>query len=165
MEEPAGERFNRWEDIEEYYRNHGQQLQGYLRKCGASQTDAEDIVHETMIKAFKIRTKIKSLPAWCPKTAWRLWRDATLRRHRNRDVGLEQAGDNLAEQSPFPEREAWERLRTHLRKLTTMQRSVVEHRYRGFSNVEIAKLLDIKPSTVASHFRHAKSRICSYGDQ
>lgn len=141
---------------------HGDALQAYaLRLCHGDRQRAEDLVQETMVRAWRRPESMDpskgSVRSWLFTTARHLAIDAW--RRRSARVG-EVITDQLPEPPPDLTEtdraiEAWT-VAEALRQLSPAHRQVlVECFYRGRSVAEAATVLGVPPGTVKSRTHYA----------
>lgn len=141
---------------------HGEALQTYaLRLCQGDRQRAEDLVQETLLRAWRHPTSMDpargSVRAWLFTTARNLAIDAW--RRRNVRVG-EVVTDQVPEPMPDVDEadrvvEAWT-IAEALNRLTPAHREVlVECFYQGRSVAEAASRLGVPPGTVKSRTHYA----------
>lgn len=148
--------------IRALHAEHGDALFGHaLRLCDGDHQRAEDLVQETLLRAWRHPTALDpdrgSVRAWLFTTARRLAIDAWRRREAR--VG-EVVTDSLPEPRPDLDEseravEAWT-IAEALSRLSPAHREVlVECFYRGRSVAEAAAVLGIPPGTVKSRTHYA----------
>lgn len=155
--------------FEELYRRHSKKLARCIRRIVPDQTEAEDILQDTLLRAF---THLKSFEGRSSVSTW-LTRIAinaafsSLRKKRRGTVSLDDTGEEcradqigaLQDHTPDPE---WQLIETEKKQLLEngilslppRLRDIVELRIKlGYSGKQIAKKLAISESA-------AKSRLC-----
>ncbi len=139
--------------VEELYRAHGRPLLAYLARCLGSPQQAEDLLHETFVRAL---TRLDRLAAAVSPASW-LFGIArhlalTARRRRRPTQALsEAAAAPSAEEDP-----RLEAMRAALARLPGVHREALELRLRHeLSYEEIAEVLGIPVGTVRSRLHHA----------
>jgi RNA polymerase sigma-70 factor (ECF subfamily) len=149
----------------ELVRRHARPLARYLAGAGAPEADVDDLVQETLIRAFR------SLAGFRGRCQFRTWlltiggnvlKDAGRRIGRQRVVALDQAvaardGDphELAEASDVERR-----LVDGLGRLPRLQREVFLLRaQQGLEYDEIAAALGTTPGAARVHYHHAVKRL------
>src|SRR5262245_33316117 len=149
----------------ELVRRHGVSLGRFLYAGGAPESEIEDLVQESFIRAFR------GLDGWRGDATFRSWlfriganlRKDLYRRDRGRtmipiqEVDLREVADPAAEAEA---RDAEQRLRKGLAKLPHMQREVFLLRaHQGIDYEEIAVVLGTTPGAARVHYHHAVRRL------
>ncbi|MGH7547513.1 MAG: RNA polymerase sigma factor [Gemmatimonadales bacterium] len=152
----------------ELVHRHARALARFLAGAGAPAADVDDLVQETLIRAFR---GVKKFRGQCRFRTWLLaiggnaLKDAARRAQRARVVPL--AGDLRATDGDPHERavagEAEVRLRDGLGRLPRMQREVFLLRaQQGLEYEEIAAALGTSPGAARVHYHHAVKRLKEY---
>jgi RNA polymerase sigma-70 factor (ECF subfamily) len=143
------------------YDEHGGPLLGYvLRLTGGDRPQAEDVVQETLLRAWKHPEALAGRPVrpWLFTVARNLVVDAhRARRARPQETGIDEQVVMTAAGSDDIDRalESWT-VAEALADLSPQHRAViVETYYRGRSVAEAAKALGIPPGTVKSRSYYA----------
>lgn len=147
--------------LQALYAEHGHALQAHcLRLCGGDRQRAEDLVQETLLRAWRHPEALDpaqgSVRAWLFTTARNLSIDAW----RRRSVRVaEVVTDTVPERPDVDEAdravEGW-LIADALRRLSDAHREViVECFYRGRSVAEAASRLGVPPGTVKSRTHYA----------
>jgi RNA polymerase sigma-70 factor (ECF subfamily) len=149
--------------VSELYEEHGVALKFYvMRLNGADQHSAEDIMQETMLRAWSHADSLhgshRSMRPWLFTVARRLVIDAQRQRDtRPREVPYltaDDAGTSLEE--GFDAAQIRDEVIRALRSLTPAQREVILYtHYLGLSVAEVAQKLGIPPGTVKSRTHNA----------
>jgi RNA polymerase sigma-70 factor (ECF subfamily) len=141
------------------YTDHGGPLLGYaLRLTGGDRQHAEDIVQETLLRAWRHPEALTGRPVrpWLFTVARNLIVDA----HRARLSRPAEAGDSLLAAMPAADDidralESWT-VAEAMADLSPAHRAVIiETYYRGCSVAEAAAMLGIPPGTVKSRTYYA----------
>ncbi len=168
------------EVLEQLVRRHAPALRAFVRMLGADEHRAEDVVQETFLEVFRARGRYRRLGtfrSWAFGIARNLHR-AQARRRREVEFpdgqpGSGEGSPSLHERtaSPHPqpdaaaeERESAGRLLLALRSLSSESCEALSLKFiRGFSYVEIAKILSAPESTVktwaAQGLAHLRERM------
>ena len=152
----------------ELVRRHGPAVSRFLYSSGAFAADIEDLVQETLFRAFRGLDRWRgeaSFRSWLFTIAGNLTRD-TFRRRKGRDViALEDRDlpDRADPDAELAAGELEERLRTELGRLPRLQREVFLLRAQeGTSYEEIAAALGTTPGAARVHYHHAVKRLKEY---
>jgi RNA polymerase sigma-70 factor (ECF subfamily) len=141
------------------YTDHGGPLLGYvLRLTGGDRQQAEDIVQETLLRAWRHPEALTERPVrpWLFTVARNLVVDA----HRARQSRPPESGDSLLAAMPAADDidralESWT-VAEAMADLSPQHRAVIiETYYRGCSVAEAAAMLGIPPGTVKSRTYYA----------
>lgn len=142
---------------EALYRDRAAELILYGRALGLSQSEAEDVLHET----FRALLLLKTAPADPPRYAVRSFRNRTLNHRRSlwRRVAREFESKRWFE--PQPEETAAEHAAMRcLAQLPSAQREVIVLKvWHKYTFAEIAGLLDLSPNTVAGRYRYGIEKL------
>jgi len=148
-------------ELRALYDSHALPLLGYaLRLCGGDRAQAEDLVQETLVRAWRHLDRLDPSAApvrpWLFTVAHHLAVDA----HRARRARPQEVGDALLEAVPDLDRvdSSLDRIivTDALQSLSPEHRAViVETYYRGRSVAEAAEILGIPPGTVKSRSYYA----------
>lgn len=152
----------------ELVRRHARALARFLAAAGARDADLDDVVQETLIRAFR------GLGAFRGQCQFRTWlltiggnvlKDAGRRAQRRQVVPLD---DDLRSPEGDPHddavaREAERRLEAGLVRLPRLQREVFLLRaQQGLEYEEIASALETTPGAARVHYHHAVKRLKEY---
>jgi RNA polymerase sigma-70 factor (ECF subfamily) len=150
------------------YEQYSGQLLGYvLRQVHGDRPAAEDIVQETLLRAWTHPDALDpakgSVRAWLFAVARNLVIDAArARQARPREVASERLGEDWAAAVPDQGGDAFERSLDALQLAEVLEELSPEHRavlvetyYRGASVAEAAKTLGVPPGTVKSRTYYA----------
>ncbi|MCV6593203.1 MAG: RNA polymerase sigma factor [Silicimonas sp.] len=134
-------------------------LFGYATRVLGERSEAEDVVQETMMRLWKIapdwRQGEAKVSTWAYRVAANLCTDR-LRRRKTRaaspiDAVAEPEADLMSAVEVMTEKDRAEALATALHALPERQRQAVVLRHlEGFSNPEIARIMDIGVEAVES---------------
>lgn len=146
-------------------RRHAQALARFLGAAGAAEAEVEDLVQETLFKAFR------ALPAWRERSSFRSWlfsigsnlmKDA-YRKRKGKTVVSIGDHDPPGHHDPYSEVVAGEtsrRLRRGLVALPRLQREVFLLRtQQGMEYGEIAQALGTTVGAARVHYHHAVKRL------
>lgn len=147
-----------YEFVDALYKKHAAELTAALALSTNDRAAAEDLVHETFVRAMDREGMLREHPnprGWLFQTGYNLarnrWRLLTRRRHA------------VAQEQPVLSAQAWAEsidLRDGLRKLSPRQRdAVVLHHYLGFSVEEIATMLGCAEGSVKSHLYRGRQTL------
>jgi len=149
----------------ELVRQHARALARFLAAGGAVESDVDDLVQETFIRAFRAVGKFRGqcrFRTWLLTIGGNVLKDSHRRARRTRVVPL---GDDLRTTDGDPHEravagEAEARLLQHLPELPRMQREVFLLRaQQGLDYEEIAAALGTTPGAARVHYHHAVKRL------
>jgi len=144
-------------DVEQLYREHGPALLAYLRRAFVGADSAEDLLHETFLRAMRQGDRLAeavSPRAWLFTIARNVAISA-LRRRRCVPLTVEVAADAGPAEPP-----ELERMRRAIADLPAEQRETLELRLREeLSYEEIASVLGVPLGTVRSRLHLAVRRL------
>ena len=139
-------------------------LNKLLRRGGATQEDAEDLVQEAILRLHiytRAGAEVRNPEAFLTRTVLNLAVDAHRRAHSDRYERDPVEELDLIDSSPMPDevfaaeqrllrmKEALDRVSTRTREVFFM------HRLQGFSHMEIARKLGVSKSAVEKHVASA----------
>jgi RNA polymerase sigma-70 factor (ECF subfamily) len=148
----------------ELVRRHAQALGRFLYSMGANQDDLEDLVQETLFRAFRRVDSWRggaSFRSWLLTIGSNLLRDEA-RKRKGRLVSIDdrQLPNNSDPHSDLAAGEAEERVREGLARLPRLQREVFLLRAQeGSDYAEIAAVLGTTPGAARVHYHHAVKRL------
>lgn len=149
----------------ELVRRHGPAVARFLYSSGALAADIEDLVQETLFRAFRGLDRWRgeaSFRSWLFTIAGNLTRDAFRRRKGREVIPLEDRDlpDRADPDAELAAGELEERLRTELGRLPRLQREVFLLRvHEGTSYEDIAAALGTTPGAARVHYHHAVKRL------
>jgi RNA polymerase sigma-70 factor (ECF subfamily) len=149
----------------ELVRRHGPAVARFLYGSGALAADIEDLVQETLFRAFRGLDRWRaeaSFRSWLFTIAGNLTRDAFRRRKGREVIPLEDRDlpDRADPAAELAAGELEERLRAELARLPRLQREVfVLRAQEGTSYEEIASALGTTPGAARVHYHHAVKRL------
>jgi RNA polymerase sigma-70 factor (ECF subfamily) len=148
----------------ELVQRHAKPLGRFLYSLGAQHEDLEDLIQETLFRAFR------RVDGWRGRASFRSWlltigsnllRDQ-VRKRKGKLVSIEDR-DISGESDPHAELaavEAQERVREGLARLPKLQREVFLLRAQeGTEYAEIAAVLGTTPGAARVHYHHAVKRL------
>jgi RNA polymerase sigma-70 factor, ECF subfamily len=148
----------------ELVRRHARPLGRFLYSLGADTADLEDLVQETLFRAFRRVESWRggaSFRSWLLTIGSNLLRDQA-RKRKGKLVPLEDR-DLVDESDPegdLAASEAGDRLREGLARLPRLQREVFLLRVQeGTDYVQIAAALGTTPGAARVHYHHAVKRL------
>ncbi|HXF95521.1 MAG TPA: sigma-70 family RNA polymerase sigma factor [Gemmatimonadales bacterium] len=149
----------------ELVRRHARALARFLAAAGAGEADLDDLVQETLVRAFRGLGRFRGqcqFRTWLFTIGANLLRDLGRRAGRARVLPLDEAIE--ARDGDPHERavaaEAERRLAEGLKHLTRMQREVFLLRaQQGAGYEEIAAALGTSPGAARVHYHHAVRRL------
>ena len=161
--------------FDELCRRHSSKLTRRIRRIVRDQSDAEDVLQETLVSAF---THLKSFEGrssvltWMTKIAINAAL-STMRKKRHVTVSIDEMSENtypgqfciLRDRTPDPERQLIQKQKQKLiaqaiHRLPPRLRSAVELRIKhGYSGKQIAEKLDISETAVKSRLMRAYLRL------
>jgi RNA polymerase sigma-70 factor (ECF subfamily) len=148
----------------ELVRRHAQALGRFLYSMGANQDDLEDLVQETLFRAFRRVDSWRggaSFRSWLLTIGSNLLRDEA-RKRKGRLVSIDdrEIPNNSDPHSDLAAGEAEERVREGLARLPRLQREVFLLRAQeGSDYAEIAAVLGTTPGAARVHYHHAVKRL------
>jgi RNA polymerase sigma-70 factor (ECF subfamily) len=148
----------------ELVRRHAPALGRFLHGSGADRDEVEDLVQETLFRAFR------KVDGWTGAASFRVWLLAIggnllrdhFRKRRGRVVPLEDQDvtDRADPHADLDATEAEERVRQGIARLPRMQREVFLLRaQQGNEYEEIATVLGTTPGAARVHYHHAVKRL------
>ncbi len=149
----------------ELVRRHARALARFVGGAGALAADVDDLVQETLIRAFRAVAKFRGqcrFRTWLMTIAGNVLKDAQRRSRRARVVPLV---DDLRSTDGDPHEravagEAEARLTAGLQRLPRLQRDVFLLRaQQGLEYDEIAAALGTTPGAARVHYHHAVKRL------
>lgn len=149
----------------ELVRRHARVLARFLVGAGAAESDVDDLVQETFIRAFRAIGRFRQqcqFRTWLMTIAGNVLKDLGRRAARARIVTLD---DQVAATDGDPQEraeagEAERRLRDGLTRLSRMQREVFLLRaQQGLEYDEIAAALGTSTGAARVHYHHAVKRL------
>ena len=149
----------------ELVRRHGPAVARFLYSSGALAADIEDLVQETLFRAFRGLERWRgeaSFRSWLFTIAGNLTRDAFRRRKGREVISLEDRDlpDRSDPDAELAAGELEDRLRAELGRLPRLQREVFLLRAQeGTSYEEIARALGTTPGAARVHYHHAVKRL------
>ena len=148
----------------ELVRRHAQALGRFLYSMGADQDDLEDLVQETLFRAFRRVDSWRggaSFRSWLLTIGSNLLRDQA-RKRKGRLVSIDdrEIPNNSDPHSDLAAGEVEERVREGLARLPRLQREVFLLRAQeGSDYAEIAAALGTTPGAARVHYHHAVKRL------
>ena len=149
----------------ELVRRHGPAVARFLYSSGALAADIEDLVQETLFRAFRGLDRWRgeaSFRSWLFTIAGNLTRDAFRRRKGREVIPLDDRDlpDRADPDAELAAGELEERLRMELGRLPRLQREVFLLRVQeGTSYEDIAAALGTTPGAARVHYHHAVKRL------
>ncbi|AHH98591.1 RNA polymerase sigma factor [Kutzneria albida] len=149
-----------WTDFDEFFRTEFLCVVGFVVKAGVGRDEARDAAQEAMADAFRLWSGLTNPSAWVRRAAY-----GHAMRHYSRDQeGYRRAlaGGWAAPQTvtdPWAAIHEGPAVAVLLAKLPVRQRMVMAWHLDGFDVAEIAEQLHIRPATVRSTLRHARTRL------
>jgi len=132
------------------------------RRLAGNQSDAEDLVQETFLKALKGIAKLKKQASgrgWLFRILVNVWRDR-YRRSRPTVPLTDPAGAAADPAAKLARRDLLERVLGAIRGLPRRQREALLLRVRGgLSTIEVAKAMGIRKGAVKSHLVQARKKL------
>ena len=140
--------------------DHGQQMFGFVRRQGLSDTEAQDAVQETLLRLFRELRAGQSIDnprAWAFRALYRLAMDEHRRRHRLTLIAGRVDRQGQPDAAPTGDRVAvW----GAVDELPPRQRQVLYLRYRADLPFEdIARVMGISASAARSHATQAMATL------
>jgi RNA polymerase sigma-70 factor (ECF subfamily) len=149
----------------ELVRRHAEAVGRFLFSCGAASGDVDDLVQETLFRAFR------ALDGWRREASFRSWlftissnllKDEFRKRKGRQMFSLDDRDlpDRSDPAGDFAAKEAEDRLRKGLSSLPRLQREVFLLRAQeGIEYEEIARALGTTPGAARVHYHHAMKRL------
>ncbi|WNB92586.1 sigma-70 family RNA polymerase sigma factor [Bacillus sp. NEB1478] len=148
--------------LEEMYQIYKDPIFRYLRNMCRSRTIAEELTHDTFIKAFKGYGRFRgdsSLKTWLFKIARNTYLNETVKVSQRNELPIAeleiQAGETRNIDTEMMVRQT-------LQKLTEKERSLLIFREQGFSLSEIADILQQTEGNIKVGIHRAKKRFKKY---
>lgn len=148
----------------ELVQRHARQLGRFLYSLGAHEADIEDLVQETLFRAFRGMGSWRggaSFRSWLLTIGSNLLRDEA-RKRKGKLVSLEDRDivDDSDPHADLAAAEAGDRVREGLARLPRLQREVFLLRVQeGTDYEEIAAALGTTPGAARVHYHHAVNRL------
>jgi RNA polymerase sigma-70 factor (ECF subfamily) len=145
--------------LEEMYQAYRDPVFHYLRNMCRSQADAEELTHDTFIKAFKGFGRFRgesSLKTWLFKIARNTYLNNARKFSQQNEIPY--ADMEVKASSISRNLETKMIVRQTLQKLTEKERSLLTLREQGFSLNEIANILDQTEGNVKIGIHRAKKK-------
>jgi RNA polymerase sigma-70 factor (ECF subfamily) len=152
----------------ELVRRHARALAGYLAAAGAPEAELDDLVQESLIRAFRSLARFRGqcqFRTWLLAIGGNALKDAA-RRAKSRGGGLVLPLDESLQArgaDPHAEavaRDAERQLARGLQQLSPMQRDVFLLRaQQGMAYDDIAEALGTTPGAARVHYHHAVKRL------
>lgn len=154
-------------EFEHLFHLHYRGVLATVMRAGASFHDAEDALMTAIERAWRSRTLIVNLPMWLRTTALRVFinnarRDGERGPRERRASVADNRGTAEAKADPQElkmTQDEVEDVRLTLATLPPTQRTVLALTMDGYSAEEIGSILSMKPATVRSNLRHARSAL------
>jgi RNA polymerase sigma-70 factor (ECF subfamily) len=149
----------------ELVRRHAGALSRFLYSLGADRDELEDLVQETLFRAFRRVDSWRggaSFRSWLLTIGGNLLRDQVRKRKGGQLVSIEgrDIPDRADPAADFAASEAENRVRQGLASLPRLQREVFLLRaQQGSDYAEIAALLGTTPGAARVHYHHAVKRL------
>jgi RNA polymerase sigma-70 factor, ECF subfamily len=146
-------------------RRHSSALGRFLYSMGADQEDIEDLIQETLFRAFRRVDSWRggaSFRSWLLTIGSNLLRDEVRKRKGRRLVSMDDRDipDHSDPHSDLAAGEAADRVREGLAQLPRLQREVFLLRAQeGSDYAEIASVLGTTPGAARVHYHHAVKRL------
>lgn len=149
----------------ELVRRHAAAIGRFLYSCGAAAGDVDDLVQETLFRAFR------ALEGWRGEASFRSWlftisgnllRDDFRKRKGRQMLSIDDRDlpDHRDPAGDFAATEAEERLREGIARLPRLQREVFLLRAQeGTDYAQIARSLGTTPGAARVHYHHAVKRL------
>jgi RNA polymerase sigma-70 factor (ECF subfamily) len=143
---------------------HRERLLGFLRRlCGAN-TDAEDVLQETLAKVWRLRASFDpegNAEGWLLQAAFRTFCDHRARRRRVVDGSATEPDALPAPSAPCPV-ELRDEVARSLAALPAIERELLLGFHRdGLSLRELAERHALPVNTVKSHLHRARQRLAA----
>ncbi len=156
-------------ELDRLVTEHSSAIFGLAMRLSGNRTDAEDLVQETYLKAFKGIGKLRkqsSERGWLRRILVNAWRDR-YRRSRQTVPLLDPAGKPSDPAEGLARRDLLRRVIAGIRKLPRRQREALLLRVRGrLSYAEIADAMAIRKGAVKAHLVQARRKlIARFGEE
>lgn len=155
--------------FEQLVRPHYEMLYRVAYRFTGSEHDAEDLVQEVCIRAYRQQEEIEKLDnvrTWLLCVLRRLFIDQTRRYERTHVTSLDSVAEgNLAHDAPGPAEETetlllTRRVMQQWRKLDRSQRSLLAlHDIEGYSLAELSEMTGLKLGTLKSRLHRARVKL------
>ena len=148
--------------LDELYSLAAHSIYSYALSVLGSRHDAEDALHDTLVKIFASAKSYKPQGkpfAWIIRIAKNLCIDCLHRRKKESAASLEDEAEDLTV-DPIAETEDRLMIESFLSALSSEDRQIVSlHLISGFTFREIAKSLGMPPPTVMTKYRRAMIKL------
>lgn len=150
----------------ELYKSQSKIIYGYLIKCGCSREEAEDIVHDSFIKAIEYMDgiSVEKLPSWLFKVALNNYKNKIKRKSLINEVSIDYEGfcSNFIGDNDSLEILLWKEKEEHVReclsKLKEQSKILLIFKYdMELSYKEIGKLLGLSQEVVKTYLYRARN--------
>ncbi|WP_369036274.1 RNA polymerase sigma factor [Streptomyces adonidis] len=156
LDQRIHERLTLDEEFSDFYRRSIRDLTGFLVNQGASLPEAADIAQDTMTKAYRGWTGIRTPRAWVHTVASRAYiRQATQAREEPVDP-LPEPMSPLLRPNAVAEWEARHDVLQQVKALPPRQRQVLAWTISEFTPSEIAEQLGLTPEAVRASLKKAR---------
>ena len=149
----------------ELVRRHARALARFLAAAGAPEADLDDLVQDTLIRAFRSVDRFRGqcqFRTWLLTIGGNVLKDAGRRAARGRVIPLDEdfAASDGDPHAQAEAGEAAERMRAELARLPRLQREVFLLRaQQGLEYAEIAAALGTTEGAARVHYHHAQKRL------
>lgn len=160
-------------DIElfgDIFRRHAPAVYSYILKLTSNTTDAEEVTQETFLKVWENRRTldgVQNMQVYVNTIArniiYNMFRRAVVKQQYGEYLKASPEYTSLEKEVHLGDLK--KSLNEGISKLPTQQREILMLKTKGFSNDEIAQLLDISKRTVEAHLNKAyKTLRAGFGD-
>ncbi|MBR5857020.1 MAG: sigma-70 family RNA polymerase sigma factor [Bacteroidales bacterium] len=157
-------------DIEKLYNSYSRKLYFTSLRITANSFDAQEAMHDTFIKFYKLKEKenIERIDSWLTSVCIRISIDILRKRYREgtfkSELQKEITKEELIEEPPSsktkPEEYTIEAVKESLLLLPDGYRLILSlHLFEGYDYEEIAQITGLKESSIRSQYMRAKKRL------
>ncbi len=154
---------NRLNHIEQVYGKYSQGLYATSLRIVGNSHDAEEIMHDTIIKYhhYPNKEEIENLPAWLKSVCIRKSLDKLRERHRTREF-LEEYREQTPPGPPPQMQYTIDDVKKALLLLPDNYRTILSlHLFEGYDYQEIEQITGTKETTLRSLYSRAKEKLAA----
>ena len=151
-------------NITEIYNQYAQQLYFTALRITGNSYDAEEVMHDTILKyhSFHHKESIEKLGSWLTSVCIRKSLDKLREKHRNQDFLEEYKEWQDTESSSPPENCNIEEIKKALLLLPDNYRTILSlHLFEGYDYQEIEQITGAKEATIRSLYKRAKDKLAA----
>ena len=151
-------------NITEIYNQYAQQLYFTALRITGNSYDAEEVMHDTILKyhSFHPKESIEKLGSWLTSVCIRKSLDKLREKHRNQDFLEEYKEWQDTESSSPPENCNIEEIKKALLLLPDNYRTILSlHLFEGYDYQEIEQITGTKEATIRSIYKRGKDKLAA----